>query len=100
MWLVLRQSPLSIEEEAILAALGVAAERAGARLRSVLWGTASYVADAPSTSPTGGTTDLYVLEEEFHGRGIRGRAEGRSVPATYPQIVAWLFEAEKVISFP
>ncbi|NNN17545.1 MAG: hypothetical protein HKL79_04220 [Thermoplasmata archaeon] len=100
LWVVLRQGPLGADEEAILAALDLAAKRDGVRLRSVVLGTASYAAEGASTSSAHATAPLYVLEEEHRGRGLR-RGPGRPTEAvSYAQIVTWLFQAEKVISFP
>ncbi len=100
LWIVLHQSAPGVEEEEILNALLRVAARAGARLHRILLGTASYRADMPRVPSSGAPARLYVLEEEFRGRGIRGGSDGSVIPVTYAQIVTWLFEAAKVIELP
>ena len=87
------------EEEGVLTALAVEAAREGAELVTVLLGSAAYEAERSLLDGRSGPGTVWVLEEDFRGRGIRTPAEGRVRRLSPDELVEGLMSAEKVISF-
>ena len=98
-WVVVRSVGPVPEEEGVLSALAAEAVREGAELVTVLLGTAAYeVEQLPLEGrPRFGT--VWVLEEEYRGRGIRPAAEHRVRRLSPDELVEELMSAQKVISF-
>lgn len=96
--LLVKSTPLTPEDRHVLGALVQRARAAGMTVSLLLLGTASYAAD--SGRPAEGLSDveLWALEEEVRGRGIRPSGGLRLLG--YPELVGELFGAGRVIQLP
>jgi hypothetical protein len=98
-WLVVRQGPLAVEEQAVLRAVRRHALAQHCELVTVLLGTSSYDAEAPVAQPDG-QGEVWLLDEDDRGRGVRpttGRLQRRVTP---DELVTAIMTAERVVQFP
>ena len=98
-WILVRSAGLTPEEEGVLAALASEAAREGVELVTVLFGTAAYDAERSSHEERSLAGAVWVLEEDYEGRGIRPRAEGTVRRVTPDELVEGIMSADKVIPF-
>ncbi len=74
-------------------------QREGREFVTVLLGTSSYDSE-PSTAPTADTGEVWLLEDDALGRGIRRPKDRSPRTVTADELVAALMTAERVIQFP
>lgn len=98
--LLVRQGPISPEERGVLAAVRRRLEDRGESSATVLLGSASYDAEGPAGAE-GPPGELWLLEEDARGRGIRADrsvSPVRTVSAS--ELVRALMSAKRVVQFP
>ena len=98
-WLIVRQGAIAAEEREVLEEAGRQIAARGRPFVTVLLGSSSYDAESVPPSPDP-PQELWILEDDALGRGIRrsGTASVRSV--TPAELVEAIMTAEKVIQFP
>lgn len=98
-WILVRTLELAPEEEGVLTAFAADAAREGVELVTVLLGSAAYGAERSSQAAGSVPQVVWVLEDDYAGRGIRPGAEGAVRPVSSDELVQAIMSAEKVIPF-
>jgi hypothetical protein len=94
-WIIVRQGPLAPEERTVLAALQRRLVEERREMVTVLLGTSSYDAERGPAA----TGEVWLLEEDARGRGIRGVDRPSVRVVTVEELATALMEAEKVTQF-
>lgn len=96
-WVAVRMTHGGETDAAILRALGARARTADASFALLLLGSATYDLERPAGPVDGdaGTIELFALQEDVEGRGIRPRRPTTLIG--YPELVRLLFDSERVM---
>jgi hypothetical protein len=97
--LLVRQGPLSPEEQAVLSAVERRLSAQGRAFATVFLGTSSYDAESPEAG-IHESGEQWLLEEDARGRGLRSPPGRPRRTLTPDELVAEIMTAEKVVQFP